>query len=180
MTIEEATRREVNRRLARLESTYGEFPVIEETVTNDPEFFEHGVTLAKSGWIGDAGAWVTDEDDRVLMIRHEDDPGRWGVPGGGHEPGETLGETARREVREETGVECSITDVLRARRKIVVLETDPDRRFQMLTAWFEADYDRGKIDSSDNEVLEARWFDEPPDRVHDVIEMKVERWADGA
>ena len=105
MSINEETRQEVNRRLKRLKREYGDFSVKETTVTNEPDFFEHGRQLAKDGWIGDAGAWVTDEQDRVLLIQHRDGPTEWGTPGGGHEPGETMEETARREVREDTGVE---------------------------------------------------------------------------
>lgn len=85
-------------------------------------------------------------------------------------------ETALREVREETGVECTITDVYWARRKTVVLETDPDQRFYMLTVEFEAQYERGDITVSDDEILGAKWFSEAPESVSNHIEGKVEEW----
>ena len=176
MTVEERTRAEVDRRLNRLRDEYGDFSVEEETVTNDPEFFEHGRELAERGWVGDAGAWVTDDRGRVLLIRHVDAPDRWGTPGGGHEPGETLDATARREVREETGVACSLTDVYWARRRTVVHEERPDERFHMLTVGFEADSEGGELAVGDDEVVEANWFSDPPDRVHDFLADKVERW----
>lgn len=47
---------------------------------------------------------VLDEAGRVLLNRRSDN-GYWGVPGGILEPGESLEETAKREVREETGLE---------------------------------------------------------------------------
>ncbi|WP_276255127.1 NUDIX hydrolase [Halomontanus rarus] len=183
MSIDERTRAEVDRRLERLESEYGSFPIREKTVTNESLFFEQGVELAREGWIGDAGAWVTDAADRALLIRHEADPERWGTPGGGHEPGETMGETARREVREETGLEPTLTGVCFARRKTVVHEDDPERRFRMLTVIFEADVDAGDgvetaIRIGDDEILEARWFeaDDPPEAVHGFLEERVEDW----
>jgi len=58
---------------------------------------------------------LLDPDDRLLLLRVVDDgevvvAGRpaprtyWITPGGGREPGESFADTARREVREETGL----------------------------------------------------------------------------
>jgi ADP-ribose pyrophosphatase YjhB (NUDIX family) len=49
-------------------------------------------------------AAVIFDDDRVLLQRR-DDTGRWGLPGGGVEPGESVRQAVIREVREETGLE---------------------------------------------------------------------------
>jgi len=46
---------------------------------------------------------VTDAQGAVLFQRRSDF-GTWGLPGGAMEPGETLEETAQRELREETGL----------------------------------------------------------------------------
>jgi 8-oxo-dGTP pyrophosphatase MutT (NUDIX family) len=48
-------------------------------------------------------AVVRDENGHVLFIRRADD-GRWGLPAGGIEPGESPGTAVRREVAEETGL----------------------------------------------------------------------------
>lgn len=177
MNIEERTRNKVNQQLSQLEEKYGEFSVQQETVTNEPDFFEKGRQLAEEGWIGDAGAWVTDDRGRVLLIKHSDAPERWGTPGGGHKPGETLEETAQREVREETGVECSLTGIYWARRKTIIHENDSNKRIYMLTVEFEADYEGGELDIGDDEILEARWFSEPPRCVHDLLEDKIKQWT---
>jgi 8-oxo-dGTP pyrophosphatase MutT (NUDIX family) len=47
---------------------------------------------------------VVDGYGRLLMVKRSDD-GHWGLPGGGLELGETLEEGARRETREEIGLE---------------------------------------------------------------------------
>ncbi|HEY9391346.1 MAG TPA: NUDIX domain-containing protein [Mycobacteriales bacterium] len=53
-----------------------------------------------------AGAVVRDDDGRLLVVRrgHEPDRGRWSLPGGRLEPGETAAAAAVREVNEETGL----------------------------------------------------------------------------
>jgi len=55
-------------------------------------------------WVGAAG-WCVDEHDRVLLVLQGQpiEEKRWGIPGGGRRPGETLEECCRRELREETG-----------------------------------------------------------------------------
>jgi 8-oxo-dGTP pyrophosphatase MutT (NUDIX family) len=56
-------------------------------------------------------AFVTDDDDRVLLIQRSDN-GDWALPGGGHDLGERVAETAVRETREETGLDVEITGVI--------------------------------------------------------------------
>lgn len=114
--------------LADLRATYGDFPVSTETVPNSPKRFERGRAYAEAGGRGGAGARVTDDDGRLLLIRLPDAPDRWTHPGGAHEPGESLVAAAEREVREETGVTCEITGVWAALRRRFVVEGDPERR----------------------------------------------------
>lgn len=50
-----------------------------------------------------ASAFVFDKENRVLM-QNRSDNGQWGFPGGFMELGESIQDTARREVFEETGL----------------------------------------------------------------------------
>jgi 8-oxo-dGTP pyrophosphatase MutT (NUDIX family) len=52
-------------------------------------------------------AIVQDDRGRVLMI-HKTDNDRWALPGGGHEPGESIADTVVREVKEETGYDVEV------------------------------------------------------------------------
>lgn len=50
-----------------------------------------------------SGAFVFDKENRVLMQKRSDN-GQWGFPGGFMDLGESVQDTARREVYEETGL----------------------------------------------------------------------------
>jgi len=52
--------------------------------------------------------------EKVLLVRRGKPPreGQWSIPGGIQRTGETVAEAARREVREETGLEIEIGDVI--------------------------------------------------------------------
>ena len=52
-------------------------------------------------------AVITNENDQVLQIKATYDGGRWGLPGGSLEPGETVHQALIRECREE--LNCPVT-----------------------------------------------------------------------
>ena len=58
--------------------------------------------------------------DRALLIRRGTEPlkGEWSIPGGTLEVGETLAEGVARELREETGLEVRVLDLIEAFERI--------------------------------------------------------------
>jgi len=59
-----------------------------------------------------AGVIVQDKEDRVLMIKRTDN-GKWGIPGGSLELGETFEDAAARELNEETGIAADRLNLFR-------------------------------------------------------------------
>ena len=60
-----------------------------------------------------AYAVITDEHDQVLLSRWiEGSKPAWTMPGGGMEPGEHPEQTCRREVKEETGYDVAVKEIL--------------------------------------------------------------------
>ncbi len=64
------------------------------------------------------------KDGDVLLIRRGKPPrdGQWSIPGGAQELGETVRETAIREVREEAGIEIEVESLIEV---IDFIEPDP-------------------------------------------------------
>ena len=61
-----------------------------------------------------AGAVIRDETGRLLLVQRGREPGagRWSLPGGRVEPGETPAAAAAREVAEETGLTVAVGELL--------------------------------------------------------------------
>ena len=63
-----------------------------------------------------AGAVITDNQGRVLLLKHRFRPGTgWGMPGGFMQEGEQPEETLRRELREEVGLEVEKVELFTTR-----------------------------------------------------------------
>lgn len=95
----------------------------------------------------DSGGAIVFRGNEVLMIRTGN---RWSFPKGHLLPGETPQQAARRETREETGIDAEILDVPLG----VPSAKAEDRR----TVWFfPARYRAGEITPQEEEISEAAW-----------------------
>lgn len=63
---------------------------------------------------------VVISNGQVALIRRANEPhkGQWSIPGGMLEVGETLGEGVRRELREETGLEVEVGELIEAFERV--------------------------------------------------------------
>ncbi|MFD6355742.1 NUDIX hydrolase [Nocardia tengchongensis] len=112
-----------------------------------------------------AGAFVR-RGDEVLLIRRSDN-GNWSMPGGAHDPGESLSRTAVRETQEETGVDVRLTG-------LVGIFTDPthvihytsnDEVRQEFTVIYRGEPVGGEPTTSD-ESTHVEWV--PVDRISEL------------
>jgi 8-oxo-dGTP pyrophosphatase MutT (NUDIX family) len=106
-----------------------------------------------------AGALVLDEADRVLLVgqhRYALDAYSWEIPEGGVPAGETALDGARRELREETGVEA--TDW----RELARIHLSNSVSDELAVVFLATGLTHGTAEPDPTEDLEIRWlpFDE--------------------
>jgi ADP-ribose pyrophosphatase YjhB (NUDIX family) len=95
-------------------------------------------------------------DDEVLLVRRSDD-GSWAPVTGIVDPGEHPAYAAPREVLEETGVRCTVEELVWVNVTEPVVHVNGDHA-QYLDHTFRCRYVDGAARAADDESLEARWF----------------------
>jgi ADP-ribose pyrophosphatase YjhB (NUDIX family) len=128
------------------------------TATNSP-VIDHPTPFA----CGDGA--VFDDQGRILLIRRAD-TGRWAMPGGALEVGETAAQGSEREVFEETGVRCRATQLVGVFDGRLWRSTSRYHLYQFVFICEPLDTRELGHGSHANEVKEVGWFaqtDLPPD-----------------
>lgn len=116
------------------------------------------------------------DGDRVLLVRHSYGSRGWDLPGGSVRRGESPEDTARREMREELGVDVESWHL------IGQLDVQVDYRHDRVHC-FQAELDSPEIEIDKGELTAARWFprDELPrvgaytSRILDLAEGRLRR-----
>ena len=95
--------------------------------------------------------------DRVLIVQRGKPPskGRWSIPGGAVEVGETLHQAGEREVAEECGIEVKATDLAGIFETIVPGDGDKVRYHYVIIDYY-ADYVAGELKPA-SDICDARW-----------------------
>lgn len=98
------------------------------------------------------------KDNKILMIKRSQDsyaePGKWSIAGGFMEFNETLEQSIRREVLEETGYCVKDLTLLR----IIDNPDRPNSDRQVIVFVYFCEADK-KVAKPDNESSEQKWFD---------------------
>lgn len=168
---EHLRRDRVRDHLDALRERFGRFPVESREFAVEPSAFESeldGLDDAE----GAARAWVERPRDgaALLVLDREFDDG-WFLPGGTVEPDEDFARAARREVREETGIDCRVEGVVRATHVTVTSTGDRDATVHGCWADFEATRVGGELAVQTAELEDARWWSDPPpsEAVHEEV-----------
>lgn len=103
------------------------------------DYYDDPDAPAANSLVPAASAVVVDDRDRILVHRRRDNE-MWALPGGVMELGESLGDCAVREVREETGLEVEAV-------AIVGIYSDPKHVFA---------YDDGEVRQEFSVCFECR------------------------
>ncbi|SDL04560.1 ADP-ribose pyrophosphatase YjhB, NUDIX family [Glycomyces sambucus] len=104
-----------------------------------------------------AVAFIENEHGEVLLIKRSDN-GDWALPGGAHDLGESIEDTAVREANEETGLDIEVTG-------LIGVYTNPNHLIeygdgevrQQFSLNFRATAVGGEIKTS-SESTQVRWF----------------------
>ena len=127
---------------------------------------------------------LRDKDGRILLQKRTHPKGRWGLPGGLMELGESCEETAVREVREETSLETDIDSlklfgVYSGKDYFCTGETGDE--WYVVVIAYTCNKFSGEPKISDGESEELRWFkpSEIPESLanshRQIIEDYIER-----
>jgi ADP-ribose pyrophosphatase len=119
----------------------------------DPDGFEIQRAVVQHG--GSAVVMLVDRRQRVLLVRQYRLPARkylWELPAGRMDPGETALQSARRELREETGFTA------RKWSKLVSYYASPGFLAEKMNVFLAEEPTEGNATPMEDERIQSRWF----------------------
>jgi 8-oxo-dGTP pyrophosphatase MutT (NUDIX family) len=126
---------------------------------------------------GAAGGVI--KDGRILLVRRHNLSRTWVLPGGMQELGESILETAHREVQEEVGLDLQPTDLIGIYRSPQWEINFPDGGgVQQMTVFFLMEGEIDEINIQESEVAEWGFFapDKLPDNTMPCCKQKILDW----
>lgn len=123
-------------------------------------------------------AVIYDETGEKILLTRRTDNGRWCLPGGGMEAGESLVEACIREVLEETGLQVRVLRLIGVySTPHRILEYQDGNRVQLVAHSFTVDVIGGELTLND-EVSELGYFAAEEMTTLDLMEHHRERITD--
>ena len=129
------------------------------------------------------GCGVLIENEKgQLLLQKRSDTGQWCVPGGAMEIGETYEEAAKREIREEVGIEVSELSLygLYSGTDRLIHYPNDDEVYSLSVIFHTKSY-TGSISDMDSEVLEHKFFsrEDIPDNLFIPDARPIFDWVSG-
>ena len=127
-------------------------------------------------WMMGITAYVRDAEGRVLLGQRSD-TGKWALVCGIVEPGEEPADTAVREIREETGIDAVVTDMVAVKSDNRVITYGNGDRTMYMDHLFLCEIDpedNAEPFVGDDESLKVGWFD-PDDLPEPITPSTVQR-----
>ena len=123
-------------------------------------------------------AVIFDESRKKILLTRRTDNGRWCLPGGRMDPGESVTETCIREALEETGLQVEV-------KRLIGVYSSPDylleyadgERCHVVALNFEVEVVGGTLGLS-NETTEYGYFSQDEVQEMDLVEHNIPRVAD--
>jgi ADP-ribose pyrophosphatase YjhB (NUDIX family) len=111
-------------------------------------------TVVRAG----VGVIARDNKSGCVLLERRSDCGLWGIPGGRIEPGESIVDSATREMKEETGLDVKITGLFGVySEQVGRIVTFPDCVVHLVDTIVEAEIMGGELKCS-SESLEIKYF----------------------
>src|ERR1700741_1959922 len=141
---------------------------------NDPD------APAANSLVPSTTAVVTDQHDRIVLIKRRDND-LWALPGGGMQLGESIVDTAVREVKEETGLDVEVTGLIGVYTNPhhVMAYTDGEVR-QQFSLCLPTRLIRGElhIDSESTDIAWARVQDIESLSMHPSMRLRIQHYLE--
>lgn len=124
--------------------------------------------------VGTAVGVLNHNGEILLQKRHD---GRWGVPGGFIELGESTEEAGRREVLEETGIQLGkleLVNVISGKEHFVKLPNG-DEFYPVTVVYICKDITGGELEVDGVETVDAKFFklNELPDSLNPLVKKLI-------
>ncbi|WP_455485006.1 NUDIX hydrolase [Eubacterium sp.] len=106
-----------------------------------------------------AGATVAVIKDKQILLNLRSDTKTWGIPGGSLEIGETLEETAKRELKEETNLDCDNFTLLNvfSGNDFYFKYPNGDELYSVIALYLADDF-KGSLKIIDDESIDLSFF----------------------
>ena len=122
---------------------------------------------------------VLNERNEILLQKRAD--GKWGVPGGFMELGESTEEAGRREVFEETGLKIgslNLVGVFSGKQHFVKLPNG-DEFYPVTVAYICRDIEGGHLKADGQETIEVQFFklNDLPEQLNPLIKQLVAQYT---